>query len=108
MEFVAGEGEADGANADLLAVSGAAASPGLGIEVAEQRDRRAAHGDEVFDEVLEGAAGERAVANVVVLLEAFDRGLVATRDAEGTVGEDAFGVVYVAEQFFDAPLARGV
>ena len=55
-----------------------------------------------------GTLGERAVADVVVLLEAFDGRPVAAGDAQGAVGKDALGVADVAEHLFRAPFAGSV
>src|SRR5271165_7472054 len=48
------------------------------------------------------------MADVVVLLETFDGSRVTARDAQGTVAQDALGIVDVAEHFLQAPLLRRV
>ena len=108
VEFVAGGDVGQGADADSRSCWRCRGASRLLVEVAEQRQRGAADGDVVFDDFGERTRGERAVANVVVLLEAFDGRAVSAGDAQSAVGEDAFGVADVAEDFFYGPFAGSV
>jgi len=108
VQFVSGDEISDSAGADLILVCDAAALPGCFVQIAQQRECGASDGDVVLDHVGERALGERAVADVVVLLEAFDRRPVTAGDAQGAIGKDALGIADVSENFFDSPLVGRV
>ena len=78
------------------------------IEVANQLDCRIADRHELLKQIFHGATGEFSVRDIVVLLVAFNRRLVATRDAQHPIAHDAFGIAEVAEHFFHAPLAGSI
>ena len=93
------------AHADCILAGDAEPRPRLFIEVAKQRQRGAANGDEVLDQIGQRTLRKRTVADVVVLFEAFEGCGVGARDAEGAVGKDALGIADVAEDFLGAPFS---
>src|ERR1039458_1000392 len=108
MQFVSGDDIGQGTHGDLVLVGHAAAGPGGFVEIAKQRDGGSSDSDVVLDQVGQRTAREGGVADVVVLLEAFDRSRVTTRNAQGAVAHDALGIVDVAKHFLQAPLIRRV
>ena len=75
MQFVSGNDIGQGAHRHLVLAGHAAAGPGSLVEIAKERDGGAAHGDVILDQVRQVDARERAIADVIVLLEAFDGSL---------------------------------
>src|ERR1700732_4057239 len=76
--------------------------------MAKQGNGGAADGNVVLDQVSQRTASERTIADVVVLLVAFDRSRVAARNAQDAVAHDALGIVDVAKNFLEAPLLRRI
>ena len=89
----------------FVLIDNAAPHPGRFVQVAKKGERGAAYRDVVFDDLGQGAVIEWRVADVIILLEAGQRGLVPAANAEGSIREDALSVAHVSEQFFHAPLA---
>src|ERR1700728_151082 len=108
MQLVSGDDIGDTAHAHLVLVGRSAAHPCRFVEIAQQRERGPAHGDEVFDPLRQGMARERSIAHVVILFKAFHRGSVGARDAQGAVGEYSLAIADVAEDFLGAPFLRSV
>src|SRR5271166_6155098 len=106
MQFVAGDDIGKGSDAHLILIGYAAAAPGSAVEIAKQGNRGAADSDVVLDQIGQGTVRPGAVANIVVLLVAFDRSGIAARNTQGAVGHDAFGIVDVSENLLQTPLLR--
>src|SRR2546426_12052485 len=88
MQFVAGGDPGQRANRHLILVGHASAQPSLAIESAKERKGRVAHMAELGGEIGKAAAAKPAIADVIVLLEAFDGRLVVAREAHCAVGEE--------------------
>ena len=108
MDFVACDGVGDCAHAYLVIVGDAAAGPGCLVEIPKKSQRGATYGDVFLDQFGQKTIGEGTVADVVVLFESFDGSAIAAADAECAIGEDAFGIADVAENFFDRPFVGSV
>src|SRR5262249_38256277 len=108
MQFVPRNDERQGASADRIIVSSAQARGSICIKMPEERQCCLPDRGELFDQIGQHALAEVAVANVVVLLETFDGGLVTARDAQGAIGHDALAVVQMAQDFLYAPLVRSI
>ena len=61
MQLVAGDDVSNSAHADLVLIRGSAAHPCRLIEIAQQRQRGAAYGDEFFDKISERTMRERTI-----------------------------------------------
>ena len=72
MQLMARDDISQRPHADFILVGNAAPRPRGLVEIAQQRKRGAAHGDEVFDQIGQRTMRERTVAYVVILLEAFE------------------------------------
>ena len=70
--------------------------------------RRAAHRDELFDQIAHRPLREPTIADIIVLLKTLQRRSVSPRNAQGAIGEDALGVADMAENFLGAPFLRRV
>ena len=93
------DGVGDRTDADFVFVGDTAARPSWLVKISQERQRRAANGDIVFNQFRQRTIGEGCVADVVVLFESFNRGAIATADPQGAIGEDAFGIADVPENF---------
>jgi hypothetical protein len=77
MQFVAGDHICQRADGDFVLAGDAATGPGCFVEIAKQRDRGAADGNVILDEIFERTARERAIADVIVLLESCEGRLIS-------------------------------
>src|SRR5260370_34809653 len=91
-------------HADFALVRDTATGPGCFVEIAQQRQRGAAHGDEVLHQIGQRTLRGRPVAHIVVLLKACERHGDGARDAQSTEGKDAFAIEWVAACVLRAPL----
>src|ERR1051325_2389651 len=108
VQFVPRDDVREGAHADFSVAGHAPPQPGGLRQVAQQGEGGAPHRPEIAREVLQGQAAEVGAGDVIVLLEAFDRGAVVAPEAQGAVGEDALGVADVTDDLLDAPFAGRV
>src|ERR1700676_5262119 len=108
VQLVARDDVRQTAHADFIFIGDAAPHPDLFIEIAQQRKRCAAHGDEIFDRVGEGVIRERTIAHIIILLEALEGRSIGTRDSHGAIGEDSLRIADVTQHFLSAPLARRI
>ena len=92
VQLMSCDGVSQGAYRHFILAGHAAARPGLLVEIAQQREGGAADRDVILNDFRQGGVREGAVTDVVILLEAFHRRLVAAGNAQGAVGEDALGV----------------
>src|SRR5260370_11680744 len=102
-----GDDEGNREDGDFLAAGRATAQPGCVIKGTDKGNGGAADGGEFLQQIGKLAGRSVRELDVVVLLEAGERGLVSAGDAKNSDGEDALGVVYVAENFLDGTFARG-
>ena len=105
MALVPGDHVGQGADADRLPAGCTAAPPRVGIECPKQRQRRAADGAQLADEIGEGAGVEFRGWDVGILVEARERRLIAAGDAQRAIRHDALDVREVADDFLHAPFA---
>ena len=108
MALVSGDHEPERAHADRLAARRPAAPPRIGVERAQQRERRGPRGAQLPDEIGQRAAIELGDGDVGVLVESGQRRRVAARDAQRPVGHDALDVGEMADDFLDAPFAAAI
>src|SRR5215469_3926701 len=108
MAHMAGDDEGQSRRRNLFLAGSPPPLPSGGIEGADQRDGSFANNRKLVQQVLEGSRREFAGLNVSILLETGERGLIAARDAQQTVGKDTLGVAQVADDLLDGPFARGV
>src|SRR5215831_3294798 len=108
VEFVACGQVGDGADTEFGVVRYAASRPGWFVQIAIERQRGAADGDVILDQVSDRAMREGAVLYVVVLLKTGQRGAIAAGDTEGAIGKNSLAVADVAEHFFQGPFIGGV
>src|SRR2546430_16337694 len=87
----------DRPHADGLAARGAAPPPRIGIECAQQGERRRPGGAQVADEIGERAGVELCNRDIRVLIESRQRRGIAARDPQRPVGHDALDVGEVAD-----------
>src|SRR5579863_3202561 len=88
---------------DFILIGNPAPRPRRLLQIPQQGNCRAPHRDVIFNRVGDRTARKRTIPNIVILLEAFDGGSVAARNAQRTVGENALGIADVAQHFFRAP-----
>src|SRR5213592_3757348 len=103
MPFVAGNHVRDRPYAHRLAARGAAPSPCIAIECAQQGEGRRPGGAQLADEIGERAGVEPCNRDIRVLIESRQRRGIAARDPQRPVGHDALDVGEVADDFLDAP-----
>jgi len=108
MPLVAGDDPGEGAGRDGRAVGGHAAERRRAVEVAEERQRGAAHGGELAEERVERPRVEVGVRDVRVLVEAGKRVHLVARGGHGAEREHPLDVDDVADDLAHAPLARRV
>src|SRR5579872_6762655 len=95
-------------NRYFVLVREAAAGPCSFVEIAQQRESGAAHGDKILHSIAQRAIRKRTIAHVVILIEAFDGSGVAAGNAQCTVSKDAFRVADMPKHLFGTPLSRRV
>lgn len=101
---VASDHVGEGADGDAVVADGADAGPGFGGEGVDHGHGAGADGFEFVDVAGPGAIGGAGGGGEIVLLEGWERDFTgAAGDPEEAVGEDAFGVVDVAEGFAQRP-----
>ena len=108
MQFMAGNDVGESAHADFVFIGDAATHPIFGAKITEKRQGCYADRCKFRGQIRETAIGERAVVDVVVLLEAFYRRLIAASDAQGSVRENPLAVGDVTEQLLDTPFSRRI
>src|SRR5262245_3209729 len=105
---VPGNDERERSNTERAAIGIAAPGPGPILQAAEQRERASTHRVELLDQLGEALVVESRMGDVVVLVEARERGLIRAREAQRAVGEDSLRVGDMAEHLLDAPLLRRI
>ena len=61
----------------------------------------------VVHQIAQAAGAKRSIANVVILLESFERGRVIAGDSKGAIIEDPLGIAHVTDKFFHTPFVMG-
>src|SRR5262249_33964129 len=103
MALVTGDDERQSPDRALIVVSHAATVPGFFVQVAEQRNGRAANVFVFISQVAQASLVEFPSENVVVLLKTSQRRRVAAGEPQRSIGKDSLAVDHVANNFFDAP-----
>src|SRR5215471_14266914 len=96
----------EGADGEGISAGDAGAAPGLRRNVAEERDRRAAHALEVLDEGGPGDVVGAGLGRRDVLIEARQRGVEAAREPERAGHEEPLAIAHVVDDLANRPLAR--
>src|SRR6185295_10999374 len=108
MTLVSRHYERNPSHRGLVVIGTASAIPRLRFQTRKQRNSRAANVFILVGQIAQASFIERAVWNVIVLLEARKRSRISTRKPQRAIREDPFAVDHVADYFLDAPLAFGV
>src|SRR5258707_2285134 len=97
MQLVPSHNERQSTHADFILVGHAAPLPGLFPERLEKRDARRTHQPELLSQVRQGALREVTSAHLVVLLEAGKRRLVAARNPQCAVTDNAVAIAALTQ-----------
>src|SRR5258708_8523340 len=108
VHLVARGKESQRAHRHFLLAGDSTPRPGFFRKRPKQRKTCTAHERKFLGETGKGPLAEPAIFDKVVLFESRKRCLIATRDPQGPVGENTFGIGDMPENFLHRPFSRGI